>query len=106
MIVKREKPYRNSKQWQAIIAAQEQSDESVAAYCRERGLNEKNFYRWRRKLPKATAMGPEGFIRIEPAQERERQVLKISTANGYRVEVPEGFDAEYVKGILAVIRGC
>ena len=38
------------REWREIIDAQRRSGESVRAFCRDRGLYEASFYRWRREI--------------------------------------------------------
>ena len=38
------------REWREIIDGQRRSGESVRAFCRDRGLHEASFYRWRREI--------------------------------------------------------
>ena len=38
------------REWREIIDAQRRCGESVRAFCRDRGLYEASFYRWRREI--------------------------------------------------------
>ena len=43
-------PSERRKRWQAVVAEQEASGQSVREFCRERKLAEHAFYWWRRRL--------------------------------------------------------
>lgn len=93
---------RSRAQWDAIIADQEASGESVPDYCRRRQLNVKNFYNRRKRLRSGLETKPETFVRIE-AMSSPGQVLCIQTPGGYRLEVPAGTDGAFVRSILATM---
>ena len=51
--VNRRKPQsarHNAAQWARIIAAQRQSDRTVAEFCRRRGFAKATFWYWRKRL--------------------------------------------------------
>lgn len=57
----------SKQQWQDLLAEQEQSGLSVAAFCRDKNLIAKNFYNQRSiKLRKASSDKP--FVRAHRAQ--------------------------------------
>ncbi|MGA9062643.1 MAG: transposase [Terracidiphilus sp.] len=41
--------------WQGLLAEQKQSGQSVAAFCRERGLGNSQFFAWKKRLQEAGA---------------------------------------------------
>lgn len=50
--------------WRALIAEQQESKLSVAAFCRERGLRDGPFYEWKKRLCPREA---EPFVAVEIA---------------------------------------
>jgi hypothetical protein len=50
-----EREIKRQNHWQEILAGQRQSRQSVRAYCRQAGVEEAAFYRWRRKLTRHSA---------------------------------------------------
>lgn len=58
--------WRSSAPWAALIEAWGRSGQSIAAFCRERGLGASSFYGWRRRLSGASAASPAdgGFVRL------------------------------------------
>lgn len=60
------KPRLNKQQWQALLAEQEQSGLSVAAFCREKNLTAKNFYNQRsNKHRKTNPDSARPFVRAQ-----------------------------------------
>ena len=50
--------------WRALIAEQQASGQSVAAFCRERGLRDGPFYEWKKRLRPSEA---EPFVAVQIA---------------------------------------
>ena len=50
--------------WRALIAEHEKSGQSVAAFCRERGLRDGPFYEWKKRLRSAET---SPFVAVEIA---------------------------------------
>ena len=95
----------NQDNWKRIISEQEASGKSVSAYCRDRGINGKTFYNWRKKLGSRQETKPEGFIQIKATENRSGKVLRIQTPGGYHLEVEPGTEKNYVQSILAILAG-
>ena len=91
--------------WHRIIAEQKASGSSVSAYCRQRQVNEKTFYTWRKKIGTPQESKPERFIQITAAESDLKKVLQIQTPKGYRLEVEAGTDQSYVQSILKILAG-
>lgn len=47
--------------WRELIAEQERSDQSAAAFCRARDLSPTHFFAWKKRLILA---GPEPFVEV------------------------------------------
>lgn len=50
--------------WRGLVAEQKQSGQSVAAFCRERGLRNRQLFAWKKKLHEAETTR---FSNSEPA---------------------------------------
>ena len=50
--------------WRALLAEQQQSGQSVAAFCRERGLRDGPFYGWKKRLRPSEV---EPFVAVQIA---------------------------------------
>jgi len=93
------------EKWREIIKEQEASGCRVSAYCRQRQLNEKSFYNWRRRLGSPKGLKPERFMHLKAMESLPGKMLSIQTPGGYRLEVESGADKSYVQGILEVLAG-
>jgi transposase-like protein len=103
---------RAEARWRSLIAAQEQSGESVARFAERRGLNSATLYWWRSRLRSREREQPE-FVPIEifgaerPAAAAIDGVFELELAGGRRLRVPPRFDAdELARLIVAVERAC
>jgi putative transposase len=64
------KKRKSPAEWQALVAEQQVSGLSVAAFCLKHGLVDKTFYNQRHKLGRAPgpADSPKpGFVQVQPA---------------------------------------
>ena len=55
----------SKQQWQALLVEQEQSELSVAAFCREKKIKAKNFYNQRRNRSNEVATEAQPFVRAK-----------------------------------------
>jgi transposase-like protein len=101
--MKAEQRGQRQEHWRKIIAEQRNGGESIAAFCRERGISEPQFYSWRRRLS-ATAR-PVTFALVETgAAVRATSVIELSLAGGERIQVTPGTDAALLRMVLSVLR--
>jgi hypothetical protein len=106
---------RRSKQawakWRAVVSEQAGSGQSVAAYCRERGVCAPLFFAWKKRLREAEA---GKFIEVklaaaerEPCAGREAGIsgaaIEVRLKNERRLLVGPGFDANHLRALLAVV---
>ena len=94
--------------WRELVAEQERSDQSVAAFCRARGLSPTHFFAWKKRLILA---GPQPFVEVrlksserapQPAAARE-SAIEIRLAAGRSLLVEPGFDPAHLRALLAVL---
>jgi len=94
---------RTPEQWRKIIMNQEASGETAAAYCRTEGLCKHSFYGWRKQLAVENKSPKNGFVEIKPQYTPPSRVTHIETPTGFRLTIPLGMDAKFVKNILRVL---
>jgi hypothetical protein len=82
--------------WRKVIEQQRQSDLSVSAYCRQRGVSAASFFAWRRRLGDEAGVG--GFKPVKLVSdgrgqsERGDGVIELRLRGGRRLRVRHGFD--------------
>ena len=101
------------------MSEQGRSGQSVAAFCRERGLCAPHFFAWKKRLREAAGpkfvevkLVPAGWGQGGAAREpRAPSVLRpagdsrveVLLKNGRSLRVGPGFDAELVRALVAVV---
>ena len=99
--------------WRALIAEQQASGQSVAAFCRERDLRDGPFYEWKKRLrpPKAEA---EPFVAVQLVTAETSPVsitlplaqsapLELRLSRGRSLLVGPDFDAAHLRRLLQVL---
>ena len=90
--------------WRRLISEQMRSGERVAAFCRERKLRASHFYWWKKRLRENTAAR---FVEVQvaesPANVAGDSRIEVRLQNGRSLMIGRGFDAEHVRGLLAVV---
>jgi len=104
--------------WREAIAEQQQSGESIHAFCRARGLNESSFYRWRKRLRLRVATcirtGTGGKKNVPPVlapvvviddrlASEPSATIEIVLAGGYTVRVPSGATRKQLGMVFSVL---
>ena len=108
---------RNGKRWtedeaRRMLSKQQASGKSVAKFAQDEGLVAERLYRWQRRLKKPTRKTrgkradrsefAEGKQMASGSSERRFEVV---LASGQRVWVPDGFAAEDMARLVAVLEG-
>lgn len=99
--------------WRGLVFEQGASGQSIAAFCRDRGLPVSQFFAWKKRLRQAAAepfvevevgdaRGPRGEGAAQPATPR-CAAIEILLAGGRRIFVEPGFDANHLRAVLAVL---
>lgn len=106
------------RKWRGVLEEQRQSGESVRAFCRERGLKEASFYRWRQVIGRRDAEVTQAeastsmLAPVVVVKERshsnsshfERSVaIEILLRGGATVRVPCGSTSEQLGMVLDVL---
>lgn len=98
--------------WRKVVSEQGRSGQSVAGFCRERGLCAPQFFAWKKRLREAEA--PQ-FVEVKVAAiaTTEAASPEFSAPNGAAIEirlqndrsllVRPGFDAQHLRAVLAVV---
>jgi hypothetical protein len=93
--------------WRGLVSEQVASGTSVAAFCRDRGLRDWQFYEWKKRL-RCSAAAP--FIAVEVAsteaaseQPAQMSGIEIRHRRGWSLMVEPGFDASHLRRLLTVL---
>jgi transposase-like protein len=95
--------------WRDLVAEQEQSGLSVAAFCRERELAQSQLTYWKRRVREA-AKAP--FVEVQLAEPRVQAwamgsaTIEVRLKNGRSLMVAARFDARHLRALLAVVESC
>lgn len=109
---------QKERYWREVIKRQEQSGESVMAFCRREVIAESAFYRWRSELKQRGEKYP-----ANAQSKRSAQFLPVKVADGHQADdgglelrlgtgcvlyVQPGFDRQTLADVLAVLeaRSC
>jgi transposase-like protein len=89
--------------WQRVIAQQQQSGLSVAAYCQRQGTTEQSFYYWRKRLAQQL---PVKFALVEPSRGATATTveLEVMLSSGDRLRIAPGADISTLRVVLNVLR--
>jgi transposase-like protein len=94
--------------WRALVSEQSQSGQTVAAFCRDRGIRDSQFYDWKKRIREGEAAK---FVEVKvkgPSEQRtpapERYpAIEIRLNKGRSLFVEPGFDASHLRALLAVL---
>jgi hypothetical protein len=99
--------------WRELVAEQEQSGQSVAAFCQNRELTRSQLIYWKRRLREAERAP---FVEVQLAQPgaeprvRARALgsptIEVRLKNGRSLMVAAGFDTRHLQALLAVMESC
>jgi transposase-like protein len=93
--------------WRNLISEQGRSGQSVAAFCRERGLADSHFFYWKKRLRET--MTPQ-FVAVQiangkqaPARAVLNTTIEVRLSHGRSLVVAPNFDADHLRALLAVL---
>jgi hypothetical protein len=92
--------------WRGLISEQRASGQSVAAFCRERGLCAPQFYYWKKRLSQAAETN---FVEAVVVEQQPAAVsvacagIELRLCGGYSLLVQPGFAAGHLRALLAVL---
>ena len=97
-------PGNKREYWSKLISEQEASGQKARPFCRERGIGEYSFYKWRRRLQQSEpvqfallATAPAGAPRRDPA-------FELVLRNGERLRISNQVDAATLRLVLDAVR--
>ena len=94
--------------WRGVVSEQSQSGQTVAAFCRDRGIRASQFYDWKKRIREGEAAK---FVEVKvkksseqrkPAPERS-PAITIRLNRGRSLLVEPGFDASHLHALLVVL---
>lgn len=88
------------RRWRARLAEQAASGQSVAAFCRERGLCAPSLFAWKRRLLEEAAETP-AFIEL--ARPGLAEGFELRLAGGCSVWLQRGFDPVLLREVVAAL---
>jgi transposase-like protein len=94
--------------WRGLVAEQTRSGQSVAAFCRERGICAPHFFAWKKRLSQD---GTEQFVAVQIAEAGElsqppavhSRAIEVRLGGGRSVVVEPGFDAAHLRAVVAAL---
>ena len=92
--------------WFGLIKEQEQSGQSVASFCRERGVRASQFYGWKKRIRERTG---SGFVEVRSGAEqagvgfRRNGAIEVRLHGGRGLLVEPGFDPDHLQALLTVL---
>lgn len=97
------------EKWRAIVSEQIASGQSVAAFCKERGVTSSQVFAWKKRLREGeNAQFLE--VQIKPAEppreigiRRQAKAIEVRLCGGRSIAVEPGFDADHLRALLAVL---
>jgi hypothetical protein len=94
--------------WRRVLARWRRSGLSVRAFCRAEGVNEAQFYWWRRRLGRVVPKGPEpAFVPVhvvtEPSDDLGTRGIEVVLANGRCLRVGPGFDPQTLVSLVDLL---
>jgi transposase-like protein len=95
-----------AEKWRGIVVEQASSKQTVAEYCRQRGIAASSLFAWKRRLKRVA--GAAAFVEatLKPAEgvrDEPQAGIEIVCASGRRVTVRKGFDPEALKQVIATL---
>jgi hypothetical protein len=95
--------------WRSLVSEQEESGQSIAAFCRAREVRESQFHYWKKRL-REVATSP--FVEVQVAKPHLRprysrsalgSTIEVRLNNGRSLLVAPEFDASHLRALLAVV---
>lgn len=93
--------------WRSLVSEQEESGQSIAAFCRAREVPESLFHYWKKRVREA-ARAP--FMEVQVAKLNMRHssselgtTIEVRLSNGRSLMVGPEFDASHLRALLAVV---
>lgn len=106
---------RKMKYWRGILAEYESSELKTVEFCRRNHLDERSFYRWRKRLScelpedrrsdlSGLQLVPVGSLSSPPIDRGPESGVSVD-AGGLRIHLACGFDVETLHRVLEIAGG-
>ncbi len=90
--------------WSKLISEQECSGQKARPFCRERGIGEYSFYKWRRRLQQSEPV-QFALLATTPAASPSRDsALELVLQNGERLRIGNQVEAATLRLVLDAVR--
>jgi transposase-like protein len=90
--------------WSKLISEQEASGQKARPFCRERGIGEYSFYKWRRRLQQSETV-QFALLATTPAAVPSRDsALELVLRNEERLRIGNQVDAATLRLVLDAVR--
>jgi transposase-like protein len=100
---KRRRDPQREQFWREILAAWQESGQSIRAFCADRGVSEASFFAWRRTLRQRDRQAPPAPPKFVPLHLLADAVLEVVLPSGVVIRVPPGADALLVAALVAAL---
>ena len=90
--------------WSKLISEQKASGQKARPFCRERGIGEYSFYKWRRRLREREPVQFALLASGPTAAPRQRPALELVLRNGERLRISNQVDAATLQLVLDTVR--
>ena len=93
--------------WRGLVSEQLSSGQTVAEFCRDRGIRDSQFYDWKKRVRESKA-GKFVEVKLENSGEQRKPgpehhpAIEIRLSRGRSLLVEHGFDASHLRALLAV----
>jgi transposase-like protein len=89
--------------WEAVIAEQKRSGQTVRGFCQQRGVAQHSFYQWRKRI--GAEQSPVRFALVETGkpEARERAAVELVLRSGHRLRIAAGVDPGTLRTVLEVL---
>ena len=88
--------------WRQTIAQQEESGQSIRAFCNAQGVGEHSFYTWRMRLREERTPLQFALVKTQTAAEAQAQPIELVLTRGECLRIPS--DAATLRLVLSVLR--
>lgn len=95
----RQRKDRSHSEWCKLVAEQAAGEQTITAFCRDRGLVEHSFYHHKRRM--RTESG-SGFHEV--AAPTRSGIRVVVDAAGCGIEVQRGFDAQCLRAVVQALQ--
>jgi len=92
--------------WRGLIRRQQQSGQSIQAFCDSQGVSSPSFYSWRKRLNASNGRPTAQFVPVQVERESAQVTpgqIEIRLPDGTCVGVESGFDPQALRDVLAAL---